>query len=133
MEQKQKQIQRAAQALFLEQGFERTTMDAISTTAHVSKQTLYRYYSSKEQLFAGILVTFTHLETLPYAPDSAVAFTNHAEFKQVLHHVAGEIITRLMEPDYLAFVRVVITESSRLPQVSSPQSYLQYIASHSSY
>ncbi len=117
-EQKQKQIRWAAQTLFLEQGFERTTMDAIAAAAHVSKQTLYRYYASKEQLFADILVAFTRPETLPSAPEPANAFVDHAEFAQVLCQVAEEIVTRLMEPEYLAFVRVVIAESARLPQLS---------------
>jgi len=53
MHAKREQIRQAALVLFLQRGFERTTIDAIVETAPVSKQTLYRYYQSKEDLFAS--------------------------------------------------------------------------------
>src|SRR5690242_6187770 len=56
---KREQIRTAAQRLFLATGYERTTMDAIAADAHVSKQTLYRYYPAKEALFVDILRALT--------------------------------------------------------------------------
>jgi len=48
-------IHAAAQELFPLRGFEGTSMDAIASAAHVSKQTLYRYYQNKEALFIATL------------------------------------------------------------------------------
>lgn len=55
-------IERAAFALFAAEGFERTTMDAIAGEVGVSKRTLFRYYSSKNDIpwgqFAWTLANF---------------------------------------------------------------------------
>jgi AcrR family transcriptional regulator len=48
-------IRTAALALFLEVGFEATSMDAVAAAAPVSKGTLYARYESKELLFRAVL------------------------------------------------------------------------------
>ena len=52
---KRQQITDAARALFLAQGFARTSMDAITAEAGVSKQTLYSYFPSKNELLLANL------------------------------------------------------------------------------
>ena len=42
-----------ARANFMAHGFGGASMDAIAEAASVSKMTLYRYFDSKEVLFAG--------------------------------------------------------------------------------
>lgn len=46
----------AARLLFSEQGFERTTIDAIAETSGVSKMTVYSYFASKEELFGATVL-----------------------------------------------------------------------------
>jgi TetR/AcrR family transcriptional repressor of mexJK operon len=48
-------IVRAALELFLRDGFERTSMDAIADYAGVSKRTIYNYYEDKRSLFLGVI------------------------------------------------------------------------------
>lgn len=45
----------AAGQLFLAQGFDRTSMDAVADTAGVSKQTVYSHFSDKESLFRAVI------------------------------------------------------------------------------
>ncbi len=52
---KQSSIVRAALKLFLQQGYAATSMDVIAERASVTKQTVYRYYPSKEALFAAVM------------------------------------------------------------------------------
>ena len=52
---KRRQITDAARRLFLSQGFARTSMDAITAEAGVSKQTLYAYFPSKDDLLLAIV------------------------------------------------------------------------------
>ena len=52
---KRRQIIAGARALFLAQGFDAASMDAIARKAGVSKGTLYVYFESKEQLFEAIV------------------------------------------------------------------------------
>jgi AcrR family transcriptional regulator len=49
-------VTRAARALFLDQGFSATSMDAIARTAGVSKATVYAYFPNKEALFASLIM-----------------------------------------------------------------------------
>ena len=52
---KQAQIRDGARRAFLANGFAATSTDAIATEARVSKQTLYVYYRTKEDLFLDVL------------------------------------------------------------------------------
>src|SRR2546423_13494696 len=84
-QQKREQILTAARRLFLQHGFADTSTEAIRIEAGVSKETLYRYYASKEELFTAVLrqLTLEHLprpgeEVLPPLGDRAAG--QHALF-----------------------------------------------------
>jgi AcrR family transcriptional regulator len=46
-------IRAAAADLFLEQGYDATTMEAVAEAANVSVRTVFRYFPTKEDLFFG--------------------------------------------------------------------------------
>jgi AcrR family transcriptional regulator len=52
---KRSAIINAAAELFMEQGFDTTTMDDIAKSADVSKQTVYSHFQSKEALFGAAI------------------------------------------------------------------------------
>ena len=52
---KRKTLLLAATAVFLEKGYDGTSMDDVAARAKVSKPTVYKYFSDKEQLFAEIV------------------------------------------------------------------------------
>src|SRR5438093_129172 len=52
-------IVQAATALFLRNGYQGTSVDDIAATAAVSKQTVYKNFGDKEQLFAAIILGVT--------------------------------------------------------------------------
>jgi AcrR family transcriptional regulator len=54
-EQKRTAIVAAALRLFLRDGFERTSVDAIAAEAGVSKRTIYNHYGDKESLFLSVI------------------------------------------------------------------------------
>lgn len=56
-EEKRGEIITAAAELFVELGYERTSMSAISTRVGGSKATLYGYFDSKEDLLRAVLAT----------------------------------------------------------------------------
>ena len=49
------QVARTGVALFLERGFDATTMDDVAAAAGISRRTLFRYFGSKEELALGHL------------------------------------------------------------------------------
>ena len=53
---KRRAIVEAAAGLFLAHGYQGTSMDEIAALAAVSKQTVYKNFSDKEQLFSDIVL-----------------------------------------------------------------------------
>lgn len=47
------EITSTAMALFLDQGFEQTTIDQIATTAGISRRSFFRYFGTKEDVVLG--------------------------------------------------------------------------------
>lgn len=59
-ETKQKQIVETASCLFLEQGFDGTSMSEIAAKVGGSKATLYSYFANKEQIFTEVMLQSAH-------------------------------------------------------------------------
>jgi len=111
----------AAQRLFLERGFQATSTDAILAEAGVSsKETLYRYFASKEELFVAVLGSLTteqpdfsaRLAALPPPRDLRAP-------RESLTTAAREILTLMCQPSYLALWRTMIAEAPRFPQLGA--------------
>jgi TetR/AcrR family transcriptional regulator, mexJK operon transcriptional repressor len=118
---KRERIHRAAQTLFMQHGFEATSMDAIAVAAGVSKPTLYRYYQNKEALFVAVLeqLALHHLSestllALRDTPMDSLATLEHA-----LVVWAQATIENIMQPAYVGLVRLLIAELPRFPRLGS--------------
>lgn len=116
---KRDQILDAARALFLAYGYAHTTTEAVRREAGVSKETLYRYYRTKEELFADVLrrLTLEHLHQPFQLDETLPPNADRKQLQKVLRQLAGEIIELMMQPDYLALLRIVIAESTRFPHL----------------
>jgi AcrR family transcriptional regulator len=55
-EHRREEILTAAQEVFFQKGLQTATMDEIAESAELSKGTLYLYYSSKEDLYLGVMM-----------------------------------------------------------------------------
>ena len=125
--QKRGQILDAARTLFLARGYAHTSTEAVRREAGISKETLYRYYRTKEDLFADVLrrLTLEHLyqpfqadEMLPQIQADEMLPQKGAsreQLQKVLRRLAKEIAETMMQPDYLALLRIVVAESTRFP------------------
>src|SRR5215470_6160266 len=114
----QERLRAAAHRLFLRQGYQATSIDAILVEAGISsKETLYRYYSSKEALFVDVLSHLT-MEQPGFAEKlaSLPIPENVASLHQALLQFSREIISMVYQPGYLPLVRMIIAESPRFPQ-----------------
>ncbi|MEM8533747.1 MAG: TetR/AcrR family transcriptional regulator [Chloroflexota bacterium] len=120
-QQTQAQIRAAAQRLFLQNGYLATSTDAILAEAGIaSKETLYRHYPSKEELFVDVIKNLT-LEQPRFAAQLAELPEIHdlPSLQQALATVAREIFSVMCQPEYPALLRVVIAEMPRVPQLST--------------
>jgi TetR/AcrR family transcriptional regulator, mexJK operon transcriptional repressor len=118
-QQTRERIRSAAHRLFLRQGYLATSTDAILAEASIgSKETLYRHYASKEELFVDVLKHVT-LEQPRFVAALSQLPTPHdrESLQQALTALAREILSLMIQPDYLALLRITIAETPRFPQL----------------
>jgi TetR/AcrR family transcriptional repressor of mexJK operon len=116
---KRDQILAGARAVFLRDGFAAASTDAIAAVAKVSKRTLYVYYPSKEELFAGVMRDLTIENPQNRALESIEEMSpgSEEELRRDLLELARKIIASMMQPDYLALLRTTIADTHRFPQL----------------
>jgi TetR/AcrR family transcriptional regulator, mexJK operon transcriptional repressor len=128
------QIRVAAKRLFLEHGYLATSTDAILAEAGISsKETLYRHYASKEDLFVDVLGHLTLQQPRPSSVITQVpALPDLQALRVAFTTIAREILSIMIQPEYLALLRVIIAETARFPQLGAlfratvPQRALTY-------
>lgn len=111
-EQKRTDILNAATTVFLEQGYERASMEAVARTAGCSKATLYNYFSSKESLLEAVVRTYG-TNFLTRAADDIYSHENrHLPLSDRLQRF-GEGMLAAMTSDWkgLQLYRMVIGEA----------------------
>jgi TetR/AcrR family transcriptional repressor of mexJK operon len=118
MEKKRAQIRSAAKALFLRSGFHGTSTDAIAAEASVSKETLYRYYARKEDLFVDVVRSLTteRLHPVQWTERSAEP-TSVQDLRLLLRAIARQVVETMVQPEYLAIFRLMLAELPRFPEL----------------
>lgn len=106
----------AATEVFLDKGYDGTSMDDVAAKAAVSKPTVYKYFSDKEQLFAQIVrATTGQIDDLVRLVVETMA--DQTETEAGLTVLARRFITALMQPPVLRLRRLVIANADRFPDV----------------
>src|SRR5437764_7100872 len=120
-QQTRERLRAAAHQLFLEQGYQATSIDAILAKAGISsKETFYRHYANKEALFVDVLSHLT-LEQPGFSEKLAALPTPHdlPSLRQALTQLSREILSMMSQPGYLPLVRMIIAEAPRFPQLGT--------------
>jgi AcrR family transcriptional regulator len=120
-QQTHEKLRAAAHRLFLQQGYQSTSIDAILVEAGISsKETLYRYYASKEALFIDVLSHLT-MERPGFSEKLAALPTPNdlQSLRQALLQLSREILSMMYQPGYLPLVRMIIAEVPRFPQLGT--------------
>ncbi|MFZ1410072.1 MAG: TetR/AcrR family transcriptional regulator [Micropruina sp.] len=112
---KRDQIAAAARTLFLSGGFARTSMAAVTAEAGVSKQTLYAYFPGKIELLRAIVED--ELSSLRPTAAARPPAASVAELRETLLSLARGITHRLMDPDVMALLRLLVGEAVHLPEI----------------
>ncbi len=105
---KRDQITSAARRLFLSQGFNGTSMDAVTAEAGVSKQTLYAYFPTKTDLLADVL--YVGMDELVLAPPTASEINSLDDLREHLIEYASRLTESLLQPETIALMRLVLGE-----------------------
>ncbi len=115
-------IMEAATALFLRDGYRNTSMDQVAADAAVSKQTVYKQFADKEQLFRDIVLGVTSNSEAIITDMTSVLrgtdVTSQAELRTVLTDLARRYIDGVLQPHVLALRRLIIAEAERFPDLA---------------
>jgi len=107
---KRREILEAAMPVFLARGFKGTIMSDVAKAAGGSKQTLYKYFRSKEELFLAVLNemgteiihAFVALDREDFEPD----------FRLCLKRIGTQFLSAMNIAEIIAFRRIVIAEGT---------------------
>ena len=106
----------AATEVFLDKGYDSTSMDDVAAKAAVSKPTVYKYFTDKERLFAEIVrATTSEIDDLVRLVIEPVG--GQISVESDLNVLARRFLTALMQPRILRLRRLVIANADRFPDV----------------
>jgi len=112
---KAEQILQGAMQEFLEHGYADTSMARIAATAGVSKETLYSYFKSKENLFAAIVERIAHQHLQEVFASEPLP----ADPAERLRQLAPKSLTpENLDPARMNFYRLIVAESGRFPDLA---------------
>lgn len=102
-----------ATALFLANGYARTSLDLVAKNVGIGKSALYRRYPGKEELFAAVVKSsintmFSDMKV----PDSCL------DDRQRLQVVGEELVKGMLHPRCVAFMRITAAEAESFPELA---------------
>lgn len=112
-------IREAARSAFLASGYQAVSMESIQRAAGIaSKETLYRYYRSKEELFLDVVRSLTvDGPILGRFLEQEPVLTTVKELSNFLRVVVQGLLGAMLQSDYVALMRILIAELPRLPEL----------------
>jgi AcrR family transcriptional regulator len=105
----------AALTLFLERGYDGTTMDAIAQAAGTTKASLYARFDSKEAVFGAVLGDATGRTDWP-VPEPPLPDLDDLE--GALTEIAEAGLRRATHPSMVRLSRIAVAEAARFPELA---------------
>lgn len=107
-------ILETAARLFKENGYAATSIEQIASVAGSGKQTIYRRFSTKEQLFQAVMDA-----RVVSVSERVVRGAINDDPLQSLRNTTHEMFEHMMNPESIAYHRVLVAEASRFPALIS--------------
>ncbi len=104
----------AALDLFLEHGFELTTIEMIAARINMTKRTVYARYPDKAALFGAAVQRAVERQIVPR---SVLEDLDQGDLTETLASIARLRIGQVMTPNGLRLQRIINTESYRFPEI----------------
>ena len=117
MVKKHRSIAEAASRVFMAHGYLPTSVDEIALEAGVSKQTVYKHFGSKENLFLAVTNAATDAVTSELGAQLEATTAGSADAAAELTAFARILARRVLRPEMMALRRLVMAETVRFPEL----------------
>jgi TetR/AcrR family transcriptional repressor of mexJK operon len=107
-----------ARQMFIAHGYTGTTMDAVAAQAHISKQSLYRDYPSKDALYSAVVRDWVDRGHDAMRPHVA-ALASARQARQGLLGLARVMQAGILSPPVLQMRTLIAAEAHRFPDVAA--------------
>ncbi len=106
----------AARDLFLSEGFDRSSVDAVAAKAGVSKRTVYDYYGNKQNLLLAVVEESSSAVLDMIEQGISDHLREFEDLEQALILFCEQIVASANgSSDYKALMRLVMVEAANLP------------------
>lgn len=103
----------AATQVFMEKGYDAASMGEIAARAHASKETFYRHFPTKDELFRAVVIRRAER----VAQGLSTALLAHEPPEKALTAFGELMITQMVSNDAVAFHRVLGMARERFPDL----------------
>ncbi|GAB3393138.1 hypothetical protein GCM10027568_21580 [Humibacter soli] len=134
-ERKSSEILAAARELFLRDGFGATSIDAIASTAGVSKATVYSNFADKNALLVALLAAVTAEATVILRRTTA-GLEGDGDLRARFIAVGTALVNGVLRPEVLSLRRLAIAQASAFPTAvteywrNGPASTVELLTAH---
>ncbi|MDH7794034.1 MULTISPECIES: TetR/AcrR family transcriptional regulator [unclassified Beijerinckia] len=108
-----------AATMFMERGFEGTSIDAVAEKAGVGKPTIYARYRDKAELFTAVMRE--RIETW-LAPMAAAAAPSHEhdpdDISSTLHMISRHLLDHSLKPQSALVQRMLAAQATQFPELA---------------
>lgn len=111
---KNAQVLAAAEKVFLQVGYELTSMDEVAKVAGVSKRTIYSNFDNKDELFAAVIRSRCE-DILPDA--KVIAKAREAEPEEALRLLSTTFLKSILSKPKIELYQTVIDASRHRPEM----------------
>lgn len=108
-------VRESALRLFLENGYEGTTMNAIAAAAGTTKPSLYARFPTKEDVFRSVLGWAMSRTDWP-APEPELP--DFDDLESALTAIADAAIRRALDPSMIKLQQIAVAYASRYPDIA---------------
>jgi AcrR family transcriptional regulator len=109
-----------ATTLFMERGFDGTSIDAVAEAAGVSKPTVYARYRDKRDLFAAVLRGRIRdwLAPLSAAAEAQATDSNPKNIETTLHDLSRHMLAQARMPECATLQRILAAQAVQFPELA---------------
>jgi TetR/AcrR family transcriptional repressor of mexJK operon len=105
-----------ARQMFLERGYDATSLDDVAAASGVSKTTVYNNFEDKETLFSAVVLSVTERAERIIA-ELGTTLTGHEPVAERLTTVARALAYGALNPAVVQLRRLAISEALRFPDI----------------